>query len=154
MTMAQAMRITGRTEAEQLVSGVLTTMTDLEALLEAETAHIRVGRFREGLSQELRKNELASSYIQGLEAIKANTIALARFAPDALEQLKAAHVRFRQALDANQVVLATARAISESLVKGIADEMNRHARPQGYAPAGYAPRRPQTSEPLVVSRNF
>ena len=37
----------------------------------------------------------------------------------------------------NQVVLATARAVSESLVKGIAEEMNRHARPQGYAPAGY-----------------
>ena len=71
MTMAQTMRVTGRADAEQLVAGVLANMTDLEALLEAETAHVRVGRFREGLSQEFRKNELTASYIQGLEAIKA-----------------------------------------------------------------------------------
>jgi hypothetical protein len=154
MTTAQTMRVTGSTEAEQLVAGVLETMTDLEALLETETAHVRVGRFREGLSQELRKNELAASYIQGLEAIKANAVALARFAPDALERLKTAHARFGRTVDANQIVLATARAVSESLVKGIADEMNRHSRPQGYAPAGYAPRRPQSSEPLVVSKSL
>jgi hypothetical protein len=149
-----ATRITGRADAEQLVSGVLATMRDLETLLEAETAHVRVGRLREGLSQEARKSELAASYMQGLEAIKSNAIALARFAPDGLERLKSAHVAFGEVVGVNQVVLATARAVSESLVKGIAEEMNRHARPQGYAPAGYGARRPAASEPLVVSKSL
>jgi hypothetical protein len=148
------MRIAGRADAEQLVAGVLATMTELEQLLAAETAHVRVGRLREGLSQETRKGELAASYMQGLEAIKANAIALARFAPDALERLKAAHAAFGETVSTNQVVLATARAVSESLVKGIAEEMNRHARPQGYAPAGYGARRPASSEPLVVSKSL
>jgi hypothetical protein len=148
------MRVAGRADAEQLVAGVLSAMGDLEAVLEAETAHVRVGRLRDGLSQEERKTELAASYIQGLEAIKTNAVALARFAPHALEQLKASHLRFGQAVATNQMVLATARAVSESLVKGIADEMNRHARPQGYAPAGLQARRPTTSEPLVISRKL
>ena len=84
----QPVRIAGRAEAEQLVAGVLATMGDLEALLEAETGHVRVGRFREGLSQEARKAELSAAYLQGLEAVKANAIALARFAPAALASLK------------------------------------------------------------------
>jgi hypothetical protein len=152
---AQTMRVVGRADAEQLVEGVLGTMTELESVLATETGHVRVGRFREGLSQEARKTELAASYMQGLEAIKANAIALARFAPDAVEQLKVAHARFSRTVQDNQVVLATARAVSESLVKGIADEMNRHARPQSYGP-GIAPpaRRPATGSPLVLSRSL
>ena len=62
------MRIGTRAEAERLVTGVLGVMTDLQGLLEAETGHIRVGRFREGLAQEARKSEMAAAYIQGLEA--------------------------------------------------------------------------------------
>jgi hypothetical protein len=151
---AQPTRVGGRLDAEQLVAGVLSTMTELEALLETETGHVRVGRFREGLSQEARKREVAAAYLLGLEAIKANAVALARFAPDALQNLKAAHARFGTIVQANQIVLATARAVSESLVKGIADELNRHTRPQGYAPAGAKPARPPTSEPLVVSKTL
>ncbi len=150
-----AMRVASRTDAEQLVTGVLTAMGDLEALLKAETDHVRVGRFPEGLSQEARKMELTGSYMQGLEAIKANAIALARLAPDALERLKAAHVGFGRTVQDNQTVLATARAVSESLVKGIAEEMNRHARPQGYGPASAAaPRRPAAGSPLVLSKSL
>jgi phage terminase large subunit-like protein len=148
------MRIAGRAEAEELVAGVLATMKDLEALLEAETAHVRVGRLREGLSQETRKSQLAASYMQGLETIKANAVALARFAPESLERLKSAHRTFAETVGTNQVVLATARAVSETLVKGIAEEMNRHARPQGYAPAGYGARRSAPSEPLVISKSL
>jgi hypothetical protein len=150
----QPTRIAGRADAEQLVDGVLATMRDLEAVLQMETAHVRVGRLRDGLAQESRKSQLAASYMQGLEAIKANAIALARFAPEALERLKAAHKAFGEIVGTNQVVLATARAVSESLVKGIAEEMNRHARPQGYAPAGYGTRRSSPSEPLVISKSL
>jgi hypothetical protein len=153
---ASAMRIGNRSDAEQLVRGVLSTMAELEALLDTETGHVRVGRFREGLAQEARKNELSASYLNGLEAIKANAIAIARFAPEALDGLKAAHARFAGTVKTNQMVLATARAVSESLVKGIAEEMNRHARPQGYGPGSQPQLQQQrsTSEPLVLSRSL
>ncbi len=149
-----SMRVLNRPDAETLVNGVIAAMSDLETLLETETAHVRVGRFREGLTEGSRKGELAASYMTGLESIKANAVALARLAPDALERLKRAHAKFSDVVQANQMVLATARAVSESLVKGIADEMNRQARPASYGPAGPQPRRAATGEPLVLSKRL
>ena len=147
-------RVSGREDAERLVTGVLATMSDLEKVLANETAHVRVGRIRDGLTEEARKSELASAYMRGLETVKANAIALARFAPEALEKLKAAHAGFGRAVETNQTVLATARAVSESLMKGVAEEMNRLSRPQGYGPAGPQGARPLRSEPLVISKTL
>jgi hypothetical protein len=149
-----AARILGRDDAERLVAGVLATMGDLEKVLAAETAHVRVGRIRDGLAEEAKKSELASAYMRGLEAVKANAIALARFAPDALDRLKAAHAGFGRAVETNQTVLATARAVSESLMKGVAEEMNRLSRPQGYGPPGPRAARPTKSEALVISKSL
>jgi hypothetical protein len=151
---AAAPRILSREDAERLVAGVLAVMGDLEKVLANETAHIRVGRIRDGLAEEARKSELASAYMRGLETVKANAIALARFAPEALDRLKAAHAAFGRIVETNQTVLATARAVSESLIKGVADEMNRLSRPAGYGPAGPAAARPQRSEPLILSKTL
>jgi len=151
---APAARILGRDDAERLVAGVLATMADLEKVLANETAHVRVGRIRDGLAEEARKSELASAYMRGLEAVKANAIALARFAPEALARLKAAHGAFGRVVETNQTVLATARAVSENLVKGVADEMNRLSRPQGYGLPGAQAPRPQRSEPLILSKTL
>ena len=81
--------------------------------------------------------------------------ALRTSSPDALERLKTAHRSFAQTVQDNQLVLATARAVSEGLVKGIAEEMNRQARPQGYGPAT-APvsRHPAGGAPLVLSKSL
>ena len=48
---APAARILGRDDAERLVAGVLATMADLEKVLANETAHVRVGRIRDGLAE-------------------------------------------------------------------------------------------------------
>src|SRR5918998_1163878 len=149
-----ATRILGRDDAERLVASVLATMGDLEKVLANETAHVRVGRIRDGLAEEARKSELATAYMRGLEAVKANAIALARFAPEALDRLKAAHAGFGRTVETNQTVLATARAVSESLMKGVAEEMNRLARPQSYAPAGPQAARSQNSAPLILSKTL
>ncbi len=147
-------RILGREDGERLVASVLATMGDLERVLAEETAHVRVGRIRDGLAEETRKSELATAYMRGLESVKANAIALARFAPEALARLKAAHAGFGRAVETNQTVLATARAVSESLIKGVAEEMNRLSRPQGYAPAGAHAARPQNGTPLILSKTL
>ena len=150
-----AQRVTSRDEAERLVVGVLATMQDLQRVLEGETAQIRVGRLRDGLAEEARKSELAATYLRGLEAVKANAVALARFAPEAVERLRKGHAGFSRIVAANQAVIATARAVSESLIKSLSDEVNRAARPQTYAPgrpaaAAYGPR----NEPLVISQRL
>ena len=147
-------RVANRDEAERLVGDVMATMRDLEAVLAAETGELRIGRIREGLAHEVRKSELAGRYMRVLETVKANAIALARFAPDAVDRLKRAHAGFNLTVEANQRVVATVRAVSENLIKTLSDEVNRATRPQSYAPgvpvAAYAAR----SEPLVVSKRL
>ena len=150
-----APRVTNREEAERLVGSVLDGLAGLEKLLEIETAHLRAGRINDALAHGERKGELTGAYLRGLEAVKANAVALARFAPQSLERLKAAHTGFGRVVEVNQVVLATARAVSESIVKGISDEMNRSSAPQGYGPAGaYGAGRPKPGAPLVLSRQL
>ena len=146
-------RVLSRADAQALVDGVLAVMAELQGVLEAETAHVRVGRIREGLAEEARKGELSAAYLRALEGVKANAVALARFAPEALDRLKAAHGRFGAAVQTNQTVLATARAVCESLVRSVSAELNRSAQPQVYAPAGRTATAAR-SEPLLVSRRL
>lgn len=153
----KAIRITDRAAAMSLVAEVMATMEALEAVLAEESAHVRVGRLREGLSQAERKTALAAAYLRGLEAAKSNAIALARFVPEGIETLKAAHKRFAAVVETNQIVLATAKSVSESLVKSVADELGRARNPALYgmpaatpSPYGQSGR----NGPLVLSRNL
>lgn len=155
----QTPRIADRAGAQALVTGVLASLEALEAVLARESDHIRVGRMREGLADMDRKSALAAAYFQGLEAIKANAIVLARFAPEDIEKLKAAHLRFAQALETNQAVLATARGVSEGLVKTLVDEIDRARTPTVYgrpsqAPSPYGRSGGARSQPLVLSRSL
>jgi hypothetical protein len=147
-------RVLGRPDAERLVNGVLAAMGELAAVLEAETAHVRLGRLRDGLAGQARKAELAGAYAKALEAVKANAVALARFSPEALARLRDAHAGFARVVEANQGVLATARAVSEGIIRDLSAEVDRAARPQGYAPGGApAPRLPRAT-PLVVAKSL
>jgi len=148
-------RVADAEGAERLVAETLSVMRDLEILLGRESDHIRVGRLAEGLAEAPQKAALAGAYLQGLQAVKANAVALARFAPEGLATLREAHGRFSEAVAANQAVLGTARAISEGLLRSLSAELTRSAEPQGYgtrpAPSPYGHRR---SVPLVLSRSL
>ena len=153
------LRIVDRAGTGALVARVMETLDALEAVLARESDHIRVGRLHEGLAETERKTGLSAAYLQGLETIKANAIALTRFAPEGIEALKAAHRRFTKAVEANQMVLATARSVSEGLVKSLAEEVGRARAPTIYgrpshAPSPYARAGHGGSQPLVLSRSL
>lgn len=152
-------RILDRAGATALVAQVTAAMSELETILDAESGHVRAGRLRDGLKETGRKTALMGAYLQGLEAAKANAIALARFAPDAIDALKAAHRRFSAIVETNQVVLATARSVTESLVKTLADDMSRSRVPTVYgipstSPSPYGRVGAARSQPLVLSRRL
>ncbi|ACL59569.1 hypothetical protein [Methylobacterium nodulans] len=152
----EPLRVSDTAGAERLVAETLQRMQELEGVLERESAHIRVGRLREGLADEAHKTALAGAYLQGLEEVKANAVALARFTPAGVAALREAHRRFAAAIETNQAVLATARAVSESLMKSLSSELARAAQPQGYGarramPSPYGPVR---ATPLVLSRSL
>ncbi|GJE60575.1 hypothetical protein [Methylobacterium trifolii] len=149
--------VADRASAEALVVSVAATMEALEALLARESAHIRAGRLREGLSESEDKAALAGAYLQGLETAKANAVALARFTPQGVERLRAAHRRFTGAVETNQMVLATARTVSEGLIKALADDIGRARAPTVYGSPSLSPSpygRGTPGGPLVFSRSL
>lgn len=153
-----ALRIADRAGAQAFVQGLLAAMRDLEAALARESEGVRAGRIAEAMTGALAKAELAAAYMTGLEAAKANAIALARFAPEGLGALKAAQKRFAAVLEVNQQVLATARAVSEGLIKALAEEVGKTRTPTVYGRPSHAPspygRAGATSGPLVFSRSL
>lgn len=157
MSPAAAGRELDPSEAKGLIPAVMAAMESLERLLAEETMLLKSGHVAEGLAHEARKAELAGAYMQGLEAIKANALFLSRVAPDQIAALKAAHGRFSTAVDLNQTVIATARAVSEGLLRTLAAEAGGGTKASGYGPPGKAtePQR-ATGQPssLVMSRKI
>ena len=142
-----------RAQSEALVTEVRSVMAELGRVLDAEAVHLAAGRIGAGLAEAQVKSDLAAAYMRALEACKANAVALARLAPDAVRELRHDHEAFRRQVERSQAVIATARAVSESLVKSLAAEVDRISCPRGYAPAA-APARRANAAPLVFSRQF
>ncbi|MGO4668610.1 hypothetical protein [Bosea sp. 2RAB26] len=150
-------RIASALEAQALIEAVLETLGALSHVVGEETELVRAGKLSDAMEREPRKTELAGIYMRGVEQVKLNAVALARFVPDQVKRLKAAHVAFQDLIEINQIVLATARAVSESIVRDLASEANRPMRAAGYGPtatvgAGAFVR--PNSGPLVISRSL
>lgn len=150
-------RIADALGARALIEAVLEALGALSHLVGEETELVRAGRLPEAMTREPRKTELAGIYMRGVEQVKLNAVALARFVPDQVKRLKDAHHAFQGLIETNQIVLATARAVSESVVRDLAADANRPMRANGYGPTATvgagAFARPN-SGPLVVSRQL
>ena len=150
-------RIADALGARALIEAVLEALGALSHLVGEETELVRAGRLPEAMTREPRKTELAGIYMRGVEQVKLNAVALARFVPDQVKRLKDAHHAFQGLIETNQIVLATARAVSDSVVRDLAADANRPMRANGYGPTATvgagAFARPN-SGPLVVSRQL
>lgn len=152
----EPVRVADRAAADRLIADTLAQMRELAGILDRESAHVRAGRLRDGLAEEERKAALAAAYMQGLETVKSNAVALARLCPGGVADLREAHRRFAAAVESNQMVLATARSVSESLMKALSADLARASQPQGYGgqrPAA-SPYGAVRATPLVLSRSL
>lgn len=150
-------RIADALSARALVEAVLEALGALSHLVGEETELVRAGRLPEAMTREPRKTELAGIYMRGVEQVKLNAVALARFVPDQVKRLKDAHLAFQSLIETNQIVLATARAVSELIVRDLAADANKPMRANGYGPAatvGAGVFARPNSGPLVVSRRL
>ncbi len=134
------------------------TLGTLAHVIGEETQLMRDGAVSAALALEPRKTDLAGQYMRGLEIVKANAVALARFVPQDVQRLKGAHGEFGELLEQNQAVLATARAVSETIVRDLARDAGRAGQPQGYTAGGYGgaapPSRPASAGPIVISKKL
>jgi hypothetical protein len=145
----------GSPEARKLAVDLMDAMNALLGLIEQETELVRAGRLREAMSFESKKQELSRRYVGAISQLKANQNLLAKTAPELLSTLHRHHDAFRAMLQVNLTVLATAHAVSESVVRGINAEIQKRNVPNTYTAAGRrAAPGPRHITPLAVSRSL
>lgn len=145
----------GSAEAHRLAKELMDAMNALLSLVERETELVRAGRLREAMAFETRKQELSRSYVAAVGQLKANQTQLAKSAPELLSTLHRHHDAFRAMLQVNLTVLATAHAVSESVVRGVNAEIQKRNVPNTYTAAGRrAAPGPRHITPLAVSRSL
>ena len=142
-------------EARKLADDLMEVMNGLLSVIERETELVRAGKLREAMSFEPRKAELSKNYVNAVGQLKASQKQLAQAAPELLKTLHRHHDVFRSMLQINLTVLATAHAVSESIVRGVNTEMQRRSMPNTYTAAGKrAAPSPRHITPLSVSRSL
>ena len=146
--------ITSVGEAEKVIGDLGRIMDALLSTVEEETTLVRAGKLSEAKLLASAKSELAGSYLASTERLKASRQFLARVLPDQLAELRRRHDSFHAVLQINLTVLATAHAVSEGIVRGVSDEVNRTQVPQTYSAGGRATMaRPKNRQPIAVSRS-
>jgi len=142
-------------DARKLSEGLMDVMNALLSVIERETELVRAGKLREAMTLGPRKTELSNRYVASLGQLKASHKFLLQTAPELLKTLHRHHDVFRSMLQVNLTVLATAHAVSESIVRGVNAEVQRRNIPSTYTAAGrQAAPSPRHIKPLSVSRSL
>jgi hypothetical protein len=142
-------------EARKLAENLMEVMSALLGVIERETELVRAGKIREAMSFEPKKTELTRRYVNAVEYLKASQKYLTQAAPELLTTLHRHHDVFRAMLQINLTVLATAHAVSESVIRGVNVEIQRRNIPNTYTSAGRrATPGPRHITPLAVSRSL
>jgi hypothetical protein len=140
-------------QAEQAIDDVATLMEKLAGLLEQETRLVHAGRIRSAAALEPAKAELAGRVLAAGERLKANARFLRQSAPARCTALLRLQDTFRGILQKNMIVLATAHAVSEGIVRRLSGDLARKASPQVYGASGRAATpNPKHGRPLAISR--
>jgi hypothetical protein len=145
--------MTTTTEAERAIDELTALLEKLTGLVEKETALIHAGKIRGAATLERAKAELAGQlYISG-ERFKAHAKFLRQTAPERCVALAHLQDAFRTILKKNMIVLATAHAVSEGIMRRLSGDLARKAAPQIYGASGRAAApNPKHSRPVAVSR--
>jgi hypothetical protein len=142
-------------DARKLAENLMDVMSALLGVIERETELVRAGKLREAMAFEPAKTDLSRRYVNAVGQLKASQKYLSQTAPELLTTLHRHHDTFRAMLQINLTVLATAHAVSESIVRGVNAEMQRRNIPNTYTAAGRrAAPGPRHITPLAVSRSL
>ncbi len=142
-------------DARKLAEDLMDVMSALLGIIERETELVRGGKLREAMALEPNKTDLSRRYVSAVGRLNASQPFLSQTAPELLTTLHRHHDVFRAMLQINLTVLATAHAVSESIVRGVNAEIQRRNIPNTYTAAGRrATPGPRHMTPLAVSRSL
>jgi len=147
--------IDNQAEAQRVIGHVSDVMDALIRIVDEETRLVRAGRLTEVARLRPEKTDLARRYLADTARLQASQAYLAKAVPGVLRVLRERHTTFRNMLQINLTVLATAHAVSEGIVRGVSDEINRTQAPQTYGASGRAaPAKPKNRQPMAISRTL
>ena len=140
-------------EAQTAIGELTAVMDGLEAVVAEETALVRAGQLRKATGLGRKKTELSGFYFKAVERLKANGKLLSRLVPQEVGALARRHELLQAVLKTNLVVLATAHAVSEGIMRRLAGDLARKTCPQVYGASGRASAPdPKRAQPLAFSR--
>jgi hypothetical protein len=152
---AAAQSVSTPAEARKLAEQLMDSMSALLGVIERETELVRAGKIREAMAFEQKKAELSRHYVGVVNRLKSSHPYLAKNSPDLLATLRRHHETFRAMLQVNLTVLATAHAVSESIVRGVNAEAQRRNIPSTYGASGQRVNpTARHLRPLAVSRSL
>jgi hypothetical protein len=148
-------RIATKADAELLCADIGGILDRLLPLVAEETRLVRAAKIVAATALQEAKAELSASYANALEALRSNAAAVSRFVPVLVDQLRRRHEGFQAELQVNMAVLATARSVSETLVRGVAEEVAARNAPKTYGASGMISGLARSaSRPIAVSRTL
>jgi hypothetical protein len=148
-------RVMTRADAELLCADIGGILDRLVPLVSEETRLVRTAKVTAAMGLQETKAELSRLYAIALGALRGNAAAVSRFAPVLVEQLRRRHDAFQSELQVNMAVLATARSVSETLVRGVADEVAARNVPKTYGASGAMSGVSRSAgRPIAVSRTL
>jgi len=145
--------LTTPAEAEQACAAAAGVIERLREVIERETALVQRGELRHAAALGAAKAQLAGELFTCCERVKTHGAFLLQAAPAGCAALKRVEQAFRAVLQRNMVVIATAHAVSEGIVRRLSGDLARKRSPQVYGATGQTrPPDPKHGQPLAVSR--
>ena len=142
-------------DARTAIGALTAIMEGLETVVAQETKLVRAGQLRQATGLGLEKSELSGRYFKAVELLKANSKLLSRLVPQDIGALARRHELLQAELKTNLVVLATAHAVSEGIMRRLSGDLARKACPQVYGASGRASAPdPKRTQPLAFSRTL
>jgi hypothetical protein len=146
--------ITTPAEAEQAIGDFAAAIEKLSSIIEQETKLVRAGHLRNASALEPTKSQLAGQLYVASERLRANAKTV-KSMPGRYAELVKLEASFRALLQKNMVVLATAHAVSEGIMRRLSGDLARKASPQVYGATGRtAAPNPRYGRPIAISRSL
>ena len=130
-------------------------MPELCEIIDSETELVRAGRVAAAAKAGERKAELARAFVHDIARVRAGGSHLASVAAPLRDSLRQQHELLCARLQVNLTVLATARGVSEGILRGVSSELAKRSTVRTYGAGGrYSTPAMHRATPIAVSRSL
>lgn len=139
-------------EARTFCKELTATVDALIRVLDEETRLVRAARLDEAAVLADEKSELARRYAHAHDIVRARGQDIGRQAPVEVDHLRRRHEALEAATQTNLAVLATARTVSEILIRSVSEAISPDSsRPDTYSADGRAGNSKPANGPISLN---